>query len=122
MLVEQNGCALTRYWAPTVALPDVAGASFLPCRLLSKNPDPNTPLPDQEYYELSLLDEANGVRTRYCVRQVRAVRVEADGQFIWNHEEVEYFWILAEAKRRYEERKRALAEKGFIYSDIDSIL
>ncbi|MGB2676531.1 MAG: hypothetical protein WAN12_05555 [Candidatus Acidiferrum sp.] len=90
--------------------------------LLSKNPDPNTPLPDQEYYELSLLDEANGVRTRYCVRQVRAVRVEADGQFIWNHEEVEYFWILAEAKRRYEERKRALAEKGFIYSDIDSIL
>ena len=31
--------------------------------LLSKNPDPHTPLPDQEYYELSLLDEANGLRT-----------------------------------------------------------
>ncbi len=87
--------------------------------LLSKNRDPKTPLPDQEYYELSLLDEANRLRTRYCVRQVRAVWVEVDGQFMWNQEEVEYFWILSKAKQRYAERRRALAKRGFIYSDMD---
>ena len=87
--------------------------------LLSKNPDPHTPLSDQEYYELSLLDEANGLRTRYCVRPVRAVWVEVDGQFMWNQEEVEYFWILSEAKQRYAERRLALAKRGFIYSDMD---
>jgi len=38
---------------------------------------------------------------------------------MWIKEEVEYFWILAQAKARYEERKRALAGKGFIYSTMD---
>ncbi len=34
-------------------------------------------------------------------------------------EEVDYFWILAEAKQRYDERRLALAEEGFINSDMD---
>jgi hypothetical protein len=38
---------------------------------------------------------------------------------MWDQEETDHFWILAEAKRRYAERKLALAEKGFIYSDLD---
>jgi hypothetical protein len=87
--------------------------------LLSKKPDPHTPLPGREYYELSLLDEANGLRTRYCVRQVRAEWSDIDGQFKWEQEEVEYFWILSEAKQRYSERKHALAKRGFIYSDME---
>ena len=90
--------------------------------LLSKNPDPKTPLRDQEYYELSLLDDANGLRTRYCVRQVRAEWSDIDGQFKWDQKEVEYFWILSEAKQRNAERGFALAKRGFIYSDMDPIL
>jgi hypothetical protein len=38
---------------------------------------------------------------------------------MFDGEEVDYFWILAEAKQRYIERKLALAEQGFIYSDTD---
>jgi hypothetical protein len=36
--------------------------------------------------------------------------------------EVDHFWSLEEAKRRYAERRQALALKGFIYSDMDPIL
>ena len=86
---------------------------------LSKSGNPKAPLSKQEHYEMSLLDEANDLGTRYCVRQAHAVWSEIDGQIMWDQEEVEYFWILDRAKQRYAERRRALAEKGFIYSDMD---
>jgi hypothetical protein len=38
---------------------------------------------------------------------------------LWVQVEVDYFWILDEAKRRYAERRLTLAERGFIYSDMD---
>jgi hypothetical protein len=38
---------------------------------------------------------------------------------IGESEEVDYFWILDEAKERYAERRAALALRGFIYSDMD---
>jgi hypothetical protein len=38
---------------------------------------------------------------------------------MWDQEEVDYFWILTEAKRWYAERRIALGQKGFIYSDVD---
>jgi hypothetical protein len=87
--------------------------------VLSRTDIPKAPLSEQEFYELSLLDEANELGTRYCVRQAHAEWSEIDGQIMWDQEEVDYFWILNEAKQRYAERKRALAEKGFIYSDMD---
>jgi hypothetical protein len=87
--------------------------------VLSKTTDPNTPLEELEYYELSLLDEANDLGTRHRIRQAHGAWSEIDGQIMWDQEEVEYFWILAEAKQRYEERRLALTEKGFIYSDMD---
>jgi len=37
----------------------------------SKTADPKVPLGEQEFYELSLSDEANELGTRYCVRQQR---------------------------------------------------
>jgi hypothetical protein len=52
----------------------------------------------------------------------RSVRSDIDGQFKWDQEEVEYFWILSEAKQRYAERGLVLAMRGFIYSDMDPIL
>jgi ferric iron reductase protein FhuF len=87
--------------------------------VFSRTADPKTPLRDQEFFELSLLDVPNQLGTRYCVRQAHAEWVEIDGQIMWNQEEVEYFWILNEAKQRYAERRLALNQKGFIYSDMD---
>ncbi|MGA2909112.1 MAG: hypothetical protein ABSE36_15525 [Terracidiphilus sp.] len=90
--------------------------------ILSKTIDPKTPLEELEYYELSLLDEANELGTRHRIRQAHGAWSEIDGQIMWDGEEVEYFWILAQAKERYEQRRRTLADKGFIYSDMDPIL
>lgn len=90
--------------------------------ILSKTIDPKTPLEELEYYELSLLDEANDLGTRHRIRQADGAWSEIDGQIMWNQEEIEYFWILAQAKEQYERRRRTLAEKGFIYSDMDPIL
>jgi hypothetical protein len=90
--------------------------------ILSKTIDPKTPLGELEYYELSLLDEANDLGTRHRIRQAHGAWSKIDGQIMWDQEEVEYFWILAQAKERYAERRRALAEKGFIYSDMDPTL
>jgi hypothetical protein len=87
--------------------------------VLSRTDAPKAPLLGQEFYELSLLDEANDLGTRYCVRQAHAEWSEIDGQIMWDQEEVERFWILSEAKKRYEERRLALAGKGFICSDMD---
>jgi hypothetical protein len=73
--------------------------------VLSKTVDPKTPLQDQEFFELSLLDTPNDLETRYCVRQAHGEWSEIDGQVMWDQEEVEYFWIQARAKERYEERR-----------------
>ncbi len=90
--------------------------------VLSKSTDPKTPLEQMEFYELSLLDEANELGTRHCIRQAHVAWNEIEGELMSDQEEVEYFWILGEAKQRYEERRCALADKGFTYSDMDPIL
>ncbi len=76
------------------------------------------PLKEQEFYELKLQDVIAKLGTRYCVRQAHAEWSEIDGQITWDSEESDY-WILEEAKKRYAERRKALVEKGFIYSDMD---
>jgi len=87
--------------------------------ILSNTVDPEVPLRELEFFELSLLDTTNELRTRYCVRQSHAQWSDVDGQVMWDQEEVDHFWIFAEAKNRYAERRLALAERGFIYSDMD---
>jgi hypothetical protein len=87
--------------------------------VLSKTIDAKTPLEDLEFYQLSLLDEANELGTRHVVRQWHAEWSDIDRQIMWEQEEVEYFWILTEARKRYVERRLALAEKGFVFSDMD---
>jgi hypothetical protein len=90
--------------------------------VLSRTVDPAVPLTEQEFYELSLLDETNDLGTQYCVQQAHAEWNEIDGQIMWDQEETNYFWVLSEAKQHYEERRGTLAKKGFIYSDMDPIL
>ena len=87
--------------------------------VLSKTDDPKMPLREQEFFELSLLDEANELGNRYYVRQAHAEWSEIDGQIMWDQGEIERFWILDEAKRRYAERRLALTERGFIHSDME---
>jgi hypothetical protein len=87
--------------------------------ILSKTIDPDAPLQGQEFYELRLLVEPNELGTRHCVRQTHAQWSDRNWDVIWESEEVDYFWILDEAKKRYAERKSALAKMGFIYSDMD---
>ena len=61
---------------------------------------------------------AIGHRT-HCIRQTHVVWNKAGGDVRPDDEEVEYFWILDEAKARYEQRRDALGGKGYIYSDMD---
>jgi hypothetical protein len=90
--------------------------------LLSKTIDPKTPQNELEHYQVSLLDEANDLGTRHVVKQWHGAWSEVDRQIMWDGGEVEYFWIPAQAKQRHEERRRALAEEGFIYLDMDPML
>jgi hypothetical protein len=87
--------------------------------LLSRTSDSKAPLRAQEFFELSFFDVVNDLGTRYCVRQAHAQWREIDRAIMWDQEEIENFWILSEAKRSYAERRLALGEKGFIYSDMD---
>src|ERR1700723_1836581 len=87
--------------------------------ILSKTIDPNAPLQGQEFYELRLFEEPNELGTRHCVGQTHAEWSEIDRQVMFDGEEFDYFWILEEAKKRYAERRSALALEGFIYSDMD---
>jgi hypothetical protein len=85
----------------------------------TRTTDAKAPLHELDIYELRLFDESNEFGTRYCVKQSHAEWSEIDGQIMWDQEEVEHFWVIAEAKKRYEERRVALAELGYIYSDMD---
>jgi hypothetical protein len=87
--------------------------------ILSKTSDPNLPLQGQEFYQLRLFEEPNELGTRHCVLQIHAQWSERNRDVIWESEEVDYFWILDEAKARYEQRREALAEKGYFFSDMD---
>jgi hypothetical protein len=87
--------------------------------VLSKTVDPNLPLQGQEFYSLRLFEESNELGTRHCVRQIHAQWSDQHGDVIWEGEELDHFWILEEARKRYAERRKALAEKGFNYSDMN---
>lgn len=87
--------------------------------VLSNTSDPTAPLRGQEFYELRMFESSNPLGTRYCVGQNHAEWSDIDRQVMFDGEDVDYFWILDEAKQRYAERKLALAAKGFIYSDMD---
>ena len=87
--------------------------------ILSKTDDPKAPLRDQKFYELRLFDSDRAGEPVYCVREARAWWDEEAGQIVWDQELVQSFVTDQEAKERYTARRLALAEKGFIYSDMD---
>ena len=87
--------------------------------VLSKTDDPNAPLRDQEFYELRIYDSDSAGEPVYCVREARAQWNDSIKGVEWDEPEIGAFGTLQEAKERYATRRQALAEKGFIYSDMD---
>ena len=87
--------------------------------LLSKSEDLKNPLRDQEFYELCLYDSRSAGKLVYCVREAHAQWSEVDRQTMWEQEQAQVFMTHDEAKKRYAERRLALARQGFIHSDMD---
>ena len=99
--------------------------------VLSKTTDPNVPLQEQEYFELSLDDLGTpfqsrfsvslGVvaRHRFIVWEAHAAWSEIDRDTMWEGYEHDECSTLEKAERRYEERRAAIVKKGFIYSDME---
>jgi len=55
----------------------------------------------------------------YYVREARARWDEESGKIVWDEERIEQVATLQEAKERYAARRLLLAQRGFIYSDMD---
>ena len=97
--------------------------------VLSKTTDPKVPLQEQEYFELRLDDlgapfrpkfiDSLGavVHHRFLVCEAHAAWSEIDQNIMWDGSEHDEFSTLHKAELRYEERRAAVAKKGFIYSD-----
>ncbi len=86
--------------------------------LLSKTPNPDTVLENQEYYELRL-EESNNSQLGYIVKQSHCQWSQIDGQMMWDDYEEERCSSLRVAEKAYEARRLALVQKGFLYSDTD---
>lgn len=99
--------------------------------VFSKTADPNVPLHEQDYYELRL-DELGFafrpqfigsmgtiVRHRFLVVEAHAAWSEIDRNVMWDGFENDECSTLEEAVLRYAIRRDAIADKGFIYSDME---
>ena len=89
--------------------------------VLSNAEDGKTPLREREFYELQLCDSDDSSQPDFIVKQAHAQWSEIDGQIMWDELESEKFPTREEAKKRYKARRTALAEKGFVYSEMDSL-
>lgn len=94
--------------------------------ILSKVIDPVAPLRGQEYYELRLddcelrlSDSDFTPQPSFRVRQTRARWNEGESAIVWEAPEIWVFKTLQEAQSRYQVLRDALAESGFIDSDMD---
>jgi hypothetical protein len=88
--------------------------------ILSKIKDTvGVPLPQQVFYELRLDDSEEIWRPGFIVREARAGWDESSQQVVWDEVETERLATRGEAIARYETRRKALAKRGFVYSDMD---
>ena len=87
--------------------------------VFSKIEQPGISLHNQEFYELRLYDLDDAWNPGHMIMQSRATWSDVDRQFMWDEIETERFSALAKAQERYAVRRLALAEKGFVVSDMD---
>ena len=87
--------------------------------VLSKSGAEALPLAEQEFFELCI-EESDGVfRPGFIVKQTRAQWSEIDDQVMWEEPEWERWPTMKKAREKYEERRKALAAKGFSQSDLE---
>ncbi len=90
--------------------------------VLSRTVDPKAPLQGQEFYELRIDDSDDVWRPGFVVSEAHAQWSEIDQKIVWDETEHERCSTYAHAKERYAARRQVLAEKGFIYSDMDPLV
>lgn len=77
------------------------------------------PLAEQEYYELCIEELDEVFQPGFIVKQTRALWSEKDQQVMWESPEWNCCSTLKKAKEKCDERRKALAEKGFTQFDMD---
>jgi hypothetical protein len=90
--------------------------------LLSRSNDPNVPIQDREYYELCLEESMNTSEPSYIVRQTHFRWDESVSGAVRDEIESEECEMLQTAENLYVRRRKALADQGFIYSDMDPLI
>ena len=84
--------------------------------LLWKTDDPKAPLRKLEFYQLRLDDLTD---SHYRVVQLYGAWHDLTGRIVWDKVETDSLETIHQARARYAERRLALVERGFIYSDLD---
>ena len=84
--------------------------------LLWNSDDPKIPLGKLEFYQLRIDDLTDST---YRVVQLYGAWHDLTGRIVWDKVETDSFERLHHARERYAERRLALVERGFIYSDLD---
>lgn len=87
--------------------------------VLSKPGTEALPLSEQEFYELCIEETDDVWRPGFIVKQTRGQWSEIDGQVMWEDSEWERWPMLKKAQEKCDERRKALAAKGFTQSDMD---
>jgi hypothetical protein len=87
--------------------------------LLFRTLDVSVPKEGQEFCELRLFETHNPLGMQHWVGHKYGKWDGKESRVAWDPEVADSFWIFDEAKARYTERRSALAQEGFIYSDMD---
>jgi hypothetical protein len=87
--------------------------------VLSRPGESEKSINEQEYWTLEVIDFTDSYRPGFEVQQACAFWSEIDRQFMFDDIETERCPLLIDAEERYEARRLALVEKGFIHSDMD---
>jgi len=87
--------------------------------VLSRPGESDKSMAEQEYWTLALIDFIDSYRPGFEVQQACARWSEIDRQFMFDQVEAERWPLLVDAEGRYEARRRALVERGFVHSDME---
>ena len=87
--------------------------------VLARPSESEKPLKEQDYWTLELVDWTESWQPGFVVQQARVFWSEFDQYFTFDGLERERWPLLIDAAESYETRRRALAETGFVHSDID---
>ena len=86
--------------------------------VLARSGSENLALSEQEFYELTIDESNDASRPGFVVGQAHAEWSEIDRQFMLDNLQWKQFATYQHAKRDFERRQAALADKGFIPSDM----